>query len=59
MNNLKNKEKYELALYFKCLCFNSVLEYTDGGNDNDQAYRILEVIDKLQKGLADQGYNPR
>jgi len=28
-------------------------------NMKAQAYRILEAIGKLQKELADQGYNPR
>jgi hypothetical protein len=37
----------------------TVRETTDGGTDNAQAYRILGIIVKLQKELADQGYNPR
>jgi hypothetical protein len=59
MNELSNNEKRELAVFFKRLSFNLVLETTDGGADNRQAYRILDAIAKLQKELADQGYNPR
>jgi len=62
MNELTDNEKRELAQYFKRLCFESVLEYADRDtpeNMKAQAYRILDAIAKLQKELADQGYNPR
>jgi len=62
MNELTDREKSELAVFFKRLCFNSVLEYADRDtpeNMKAQAYRILDAIAKLQKELADQGYNPR
>jgi len=59
MNCLTDDEKYELALFFKRICFNSILECTDGGTDKDQAYRMIDAIEKLQKELASQGYNPR
>ncbi|MCL2215193.1 MAG: hypothetical protein FWC06_08310 [Treponema sp.] len=59
MNELSENEKWELAVFFKRLSFNLVLETTDGGADKAQAYRILTAIDKLQKELADIGYNPR
>jgi hypothetical protein len=55
-------EKLELALYFKRLTFYDVYEHTDivtKENQKAQAYRILDAIAKLQKELADQGYNPR
>jgi hypothetical protein len=56
---LTGNEKRELAVFFKRLSFNLVLETTDRGADNGQAYRILGIIVTLQKELADQGYNPR
>jgi len=59
MNNLTVIEKYELALFFKRLCFNNVLECTDGDADKEQAYRIIDAIGKLQNELADQSFNPR
>ena len=62
MNELTDNEKWELAVYFKRLTFNDVYEHTDADtkdNQKAQTYRILEAIAKLQKGLADQGYNPR
>ena len=62
MNELTYIEKRELAQYFKRLCFDSVLEYADQDtpeNMKAQTYRILDAIAKLQKELADQGYNPR
>ena len=62
MNELTDKEKSELAIYFKRLTFDGVYEYTDidtKENQKAQAYRILNAIAKLQKELADQGYNPR
>jgi len=62
MDELTGREKSELALYFKRLTFNDVYERTDidtKENRKAQAYRILDAIAKLQKELADQGYNPR
>jgi len=62
MDELTDREKSELALYFKRLTFNDVYERTDidtKENRKAQAYRILDAIAKLQKELADQGYNPR
>jgi len=62
MNELTDSEKREMAQYFKRLCFESVYEYADQDtreNMKAQAYRILTAIGKLQKELADQGYNPR
>jgi len=62
MNELTGNEKRELAQYFKRLCFESVFEYADQDtpeNMKAQTYRILTAIGKLQKELADQGYNPR
>jgi hypothetical protein len=62
MNELTDREKSELAVFFKRLTFNDVLEHADQDtkeNEKAQAYRILEAIAKLQKELADQGYNPR
>jgi len=59
MKNLTDTEKYELALFFKRLCFDRILECTDGGNDKDQAYRIIGAIEKSQKELANLGFNPR
>ena len=62
MNDLTDREKSELAVYFKWLTFDDVYEHTDidtKENQKAQAYRILDAIAKLQKELADQGYNPR
>jgi len=62
MNELTDGEKWELAVYFKRLTFNDVYEHTDQDsvdNQKAQAYRILAAIGKLQKELADQGFNPR
>jgi len=62
LNELTGMEKSELALYFKRLTFNDIYEHTDidtKENQKVQAYRILDAIAKLQKELADQGYNPR
>jgi len=56
---LSEKEKRLLAILFKRINFVHVLECTDGGNDKDQAYEMLDVIEKLQKELIAQGYNPR
>ena len=62
MDELTGREKSELVLYFKRLTFNDVYEHTDidtKENQKAQAYRILDAIAKLQKELADQGFNPR
>jgi hypothetical protein len=62
MNDLSDREKTELAVYFKRLTFYDVYERTDMDtieNRKEQAYLILGAIEKLQKELADMGYNPR
>ena len=59
MNELTNNEKRELAVFFKRICFDHILDCTDGNNDKAQAYRIIGAIEKLQKELAGQGFNPR
>jgi hypothetical protein len=62
MDELTDGEKYELALFFKRLTYNDVYEHTDVDtkeNQKAQAYRILDTIAKLQKELADHGFNPR
>jgi hypothetical protein len=62
MGGLTDNEKWELAVYFKRLTFNDIYEHTDQDtkeNQKAQAYRIFAAIAKLQKGLADQGINPR
>lgn len=62
MNELSDNEKWELAVFFKRICFDSVYEYADQDtpeNMKAQTYRVLTAIDKLQKELADMGYNPR
>ena len=62
MDGLTGREKRELAVFFKRLTFNDVLEHADPDtkeNEKAQTYRILGAIGKLQKELADQGYNPR
>ena len=59
MNELSDNEKWELAVFFKRLCFDHILDCADGNNDKAQAYRIINAIAKLQKELADMGYNPR
>jgi hypothetical protein len=59
MNELTDNEKRELVIFFILLCFDHVLDCTDGNNDKKQAYRILSAIGKLQNELAAQGYNPR
>ena len=59
MKELSNSEKSELAVFFKRLCFDHILDCTDGNNDKAQAYRIIGAIEKLQKELAGQGFSPR
>ena len=62
MHELTDREKWELAVFFKRLTFNDVLEHADPGtkeNEYAQVYTVLEAIRKLQKELANQGYNPR
>ena len=62
MNELSDNEKRELALYFKRMTFEDAYRHTDqdsADNRKAQAYRILTAIAKLQKELADMGYNPR
>jgi hypothetical protein len=62
MNELSENEKWELAVFFKRLTFSDLLEHADPDtkeNEKAQTYRILTAIGKLQKELADQGYNPR
>ena len=59
MNELSNSEKREPAVFFKRLCFDHIFDCTDGSNDKAQAYRIIGAIEKLQKELVGQGFNPR
>ena len=62
MHELTDREKWELAVFFKRLTFNDVLEHADPDtkeNEYAQVYRVIGAIGKLQKELADQGYNPR
>jgi len=62
MNELSENEKWELALYYKRMTFEDAYRHTDqasADNRKAQAYRILTAIAKLQKELADMGYNPR
>jgi len=56
---LNDKEKRLLAIFLKRITFEPVLECTDGGNDKEQAYEMIDVIGKLQDELVVQGFNPR
>jgi len=56
---LDDDEKKLLAIFLKRLCFAHVLDCTDGNDDKDQAYKILDVVAKLREELADIGFNPR
>jgi hypothetical protein len=59
MDFLNDDEKYLLAVYFKRMTYDNALEASDGGDDKNMAYRILEVVGKVQRALADQGFAPR
>jgi len=56
---LDDREKRLIALFFKRMVFSHALECTDGENDKEQAYEMLDVIRKFQEELAAQGFNPR
>ena len=56
---LTERELADLALFLKRVCFDHVLDCTDGNDDKAQAYRMIDAIVSLQKLLADLGYNPR
>jgi len=49
---LNNSDKKLLSLFFKRLCFYHVLECTDGGNDKEQAYQILDAVRKIREELS-------
>ena len=59
MNFLSDNEKWQFALFLKRITFNDALEKTTGGNDKNEAYFFLEVIDKVQGELAALGFAPR
>ena len=59
MDFLSEAEKNLLALYIKRMTFEHALDCTDGGQDEDQAYRILSVMEKVQEELAEQGIASR
>ncbi|MCL2832115.1 MAG: hypothetical protein FWD78_03000 [Treponema sp.] len=62
MNFLNKNEKYLLALFFKRLTFDDAYRASDADTHENQkamAYRILDVVEKVQKELAYQGYAPR
>jgi hypothetical protein len=59
---LTDDEKSLLALYLKRITFDDALRRVDGGSKEEEkamAYRILNVIEKLQEELANQGFSPR
>jgi len=62
MDFLNDSEKYLLALYLKRITFNDALGLVDCGTKEEEkarAYRCLEIIEKVQKELASQGFAPR
>jgi hypothetical protein len=56
---LENSEKWDLAMFLKRIGFYGVLETTDGNNDKDQAYRFIDVLEKVRNELRKEGYTPR
>ena len=57
--NLNKSESWLIALFFKRITFDGVLDCTDLNSDKDQAYQMIDVIEKIQNQLADQGMAPR
>jgi hypothetical protein len=62
MNFLSDDEKWDFALFLKRITFNDVLDKVEPGTkeqEKSRAYWFLEIIGKVQKELADQGFAPR
>jgi hypothetical protein len=62
MDFLNNGEKWLLALYLKRMTFEDAYRRSDGADKEElkeMAYRILAVIEKLQRELANEGFSPR
>lgn len=62
MGFLNDEEKYQLAVFLKRLTFETAYECADCDAHEKmkaQAYRTLEVVEKVQNELADQGFAPR
>ena len=48
---LTERELADLALFLKRVCFDHVLDCTDGNDNKAQAYRMIGTIESLQKLL--------
>ncbi|MDR0441846.1 MAG: hypothetical protein LBH44_00390 [Treponema sp.] len=62
MDFLDDKEKYRLAVFLKRLTFNMAYEVADCGTHEEMkeyAYCTLDVVEKVQKELAAEGFAPR
>jgi len=59
---LTDNEKYQFAVYLKRMTFDDALRRVDSGTkeeEKERAYRLLDVIAKVQRELANQGFAPR
>jgi hypothetical protein len=60
---LTDEEKYLLALYFKRMTFDDAYRRSDAFDSKVEqkamAYRILAVVEKVQKELVGMGFAPR
>lgn len=54
--NLTDQEAWDLALFLKRIGFS---EFRNHAADEDEAYRMLSVAEKVRSSLAEIGYQPR
>lgn len=54
--NLTDQEAWDLALFLKRIGFS---EFQNHAADEDEAYRMLGVAEKVRSSLAEIGYQPR
>lgn len=50
---------FQLAQFVKRASFNTCLRLTDAGDSNDQAYKMIEGIACVKRGLDSAGISPR
>jgi len=55
INMSMEQKNWELfLLFYKRLCFDHVLECTDGNNNKQQAYDMLNSLDEMEKQIFEK-----
>ena len=53
------EQAWQLAQFLKRVSFNTALKHTDNASSQDEAYAMLEGMERVRRSLAEQGIAPR